>query len=253
MANTMIGAVRFGNSSLTMIRKFEAPSDRAASTNSFSRNDKHLAPDDPGRIGPARQRDHRDHDRDARLDQAAQAPGPERAGRGQADGQQQVRNGQPRVDRARDHRVDPAAVVAGEQPTEDPEHGRDRRSRRPPRPATPGRRRACAAEHVAADLVDAEQVGRARPGRLTEDVQRALVGRVRPRRAHQRADQRREDRARISRIRKTMPASANLSSRKRRKNSSHGDRAAISPLPTRSPPPTSTSSRSRSGVPTLMG
>ena len=40
VANTMIGAVKFGNNSLTMIRKFEAPSDLDASTNSFSRNDR---------------------------------------------------------------------------------------------------------------------------------------------------------------------------------------------------------------------
>ena len=35
----MIGAMRLGNRSLTMIRTFDAPSDRDASMNSFSRND----------------------------------------------------------------------------------------------------------------------------------------------------------------------------------------------------------------------
>ena len=171
VTNTMIGAARFGSSSLTMIRRFDAPSDRAASTNSFSRKRQHLTADDPGRIGPARERDHGDHDRNARLDQTAEAPVPERARRGQPDRQQQVRNRQPGIDRARDERVDPAAVVAGEQPEEDPDHGGDRGRDERHQQRDPGAVDD-PAEHVAADLIDPEQVGRARSGRLAEDVER---------------------------------------------------------------------------------
>src|SRR5690349_7704523 len=59
---------------------------------------------------------------------------------------------------------------------------------------------------------------------------------------------------RITSARKVRPAKANLSSRKRRRNSSQGDRAAISPL-TSSTAPTSASasSRPKSDMPTLMG
>ena len=39
VVNTMIGAATFGRISRMMIRKFDEPSDRDASMNSFSRSD----------------------------------------------------------------------------------------------------------------------------------------------------------------------------------------------------------------------
>ena len=49
------------------MRVFEAPSERAASMNSFSRSESDLAADDARHVGPLGERDHEDHDRQARL------------------------------------------------------------------------------------------------------------------------------------------------------------------------------------------
>ena len=97
-----------------MMRRFEAPSERAASTNSFSRSDStwpRMMRAMYVQLTSAITKITVPH---AGLDSAAEAAVAERAGRGEADAQQQDREGEQHVDQAREHRVDPAAVVAGD-------------------------------------------------------------------------------------------------------------------------------------------
>ena len=74
-----------------MIRRLEAPSERAASTNSFSRSDSTWPRTMRAMYGPVDERDHEDDERHARLDQPAEAAVAPRARGGEAEAEQQDR------------------------------------------------------------------------------------------------------------------------------------------------------------------
>ncbi len=116
-----------------------------------------------------------------------------RAGRREAEAQQQDREREHHVGQAREDRVDRAAVEAGDQPDRDAddhrEAGRDERDlERDPGAVDRAR------EDVATELVDAEPVLGGRSGRAAEEVERVRVLRLRIGRAEDRDDHRREDR-----------------------------------------------------------
>ena len=144
--------------------------------------------------------------------------------------EQQDRERQHHVDRAREQRVDPAAVVAGDQADDDAdEHAmRGRDDRHLERHA---RAVDVAREHVAAEVVDAERVRRrSGPVGVPNVVERlgvlARSGRGAPTSLTISG-------AKIAtRTRRTITpsaASATLSLPSRRQKSCHGERAAISP------------------------
>ena len=213
-----------------MIRELEAPIDARRLDELLLAQRQHLAADDPRHVGPARERDHEDDDAEAGLDQAAETAGAaaarlaERAGGGEAGREQQVGDREQDVDAAGDERVDPAAVVAGEEAGDDAEEGREEG-----RDEGDDQRDAGAvdgpAEDVAAELVDAEPVLGRGPGRRREErVERVGVAVVGVGRAER---SRRSTGAKIAtRTRKTMKMSeaiARRSSRNRLQKSCPGD------------------------------
>ena len=152
-----------GGSRAVTMRRFEAPSERAATTNSRSRSDSTCPRTTRAIDVQLTSATTRITVRTPGRDGAVHAAVAERAGGGDPDAQQQHGERQHDVDEARQQRVDPAAVVAGQQPdgdadqhgdagADDPDEQRDAR-------AVDGAR-----EDVAPERVDAEAVlgGRAR-------------------------------------------------------------------------------------------
>jgi hypothetical protein len=85
----------------------------------------HLTTHDARDRGPADDRDHDDHGAQPRPHGTAEAAVAERAGRGDADPEQQHRERQHDVEQPREQRVDPAAEVAGEQADHDADDDRE--------------------------------------------------------------------------------------------------------------------------------
>ena len=94
-----------------MIRPCEAPSDVDGLDELLLADREHLAADDARDVGPVGGDDDRDDDRQARLQQAAEAAVLARARRREAEAEQQHREREHDVDHARDQRVDPATEV----------------------------------------------------------------------------------------------------------------------------------------------
>ena len=100
------------------MRRFEAPSEREASTNSFSRIDKHLPAHDAGDVGPSEQADDQDHGPKPGFDEAPEAPLLVRTARGcDAQREEQDRQREHDVRRARDDGVESSP---GRSPTQRP-------------------------------------------------------------------------------------------------------------------------------------
>jgi hypothetical protein len=150
------------------IRASDAPIARAASTKSRAQR-QHLAAHDAREQRPRRERDDRDDDGDARREQPAEAALAQRARRGQPEREQQQGEGEHRVGQAREHRVDPAPVVAGEQ-AGDRAHDQGEAGRGEGHEQRGARAVQHPREHVAALVVDAEQVLGARPVGQAERV-----------------------------------------------------------------------------------
>ena len=101
-----------------MIRQSLAPTIRAASTNSFSRSESTCERTILAGIEPAEDGEHEDQRHDALAEDPERhvvEPVPDR--RGQRDDEQQRRERHRDLDDPRDHRVDPAAEVAGDVPS----------------------------------------------------------------------------------------------------------------------------------------
>ena len=152
-----------------------------------------LAAHDARDVGPVDDRDDHDDDGEAGLDEAVEAALRAGAGRRQAEAEEQDREGQHHVDGARQQRVDPAAVEAGQQADdradEDGDAGRDQGHLERDAGAVDRAR-----EDVAAEAVDAERMLGGRAGRRAEDVERLRALHARAGRAGDLDDQRREDR-----------------------------------------------------------
>ena len=181
-----------------MMRRFDAPSERAASMNSFSRIDSTC----PRMIRPMY-----GHDASAITTISVVRPGvirpprqplPSAHAEARPIANSRTGKGENDVHQARQQRVDPAAEEARDRADRDPDQDRDtggdeRDLQRDLRPVDH------AGEDVATELVDAERVRGARTGRLAEDVERALragavvVRRVGPGDPEQLDDRPRED------------------------------------------------------------
>ena len=157
VAFTMIGPKQFGSTCRTMMRVFDAPIVRAASTNSRSRSDKRRAAHDARDRSPEQERQQqRDAERAAQVERSerAEIDGADRH-RHREDRQRGKRD--PEVGEAHEQVVEPAAVEAGERADH---HADDRRQDRDPE-RDPQRDLPTvehARERVAAQLVGAEPV-----------------------------------------------------------------------------------------------
>ena len=164
VAFTMIGPTQFGSTCRTMIRVFDAPIVRAASTNSRSRSD-NVAPRTTRAIEPQ-----------SRSDRSSVMPsGAARssvAERAEIDGADRHRHREerergerdPEVGEPHEQLVEPAAVEAGERPDHHADDGRqDRDAERDLQRDLPAVQHA--RQRVAAQLVGAEPVRRRRARR----------------------------------------------------------------------------------------
>ena len=176
-----------------MIRRFDAPERAGGLDELLLAQRQHLAAHDPRDVGPVDDRDDHDHHREARLDQAAEAAVGAGACGGEAEAEQQDREGEHHVGEPRQQRVGPAAVEAGDEADghadDHGEAGGDERDLERDARAVDGAR-----EDVAAEPVDAEGVLGGRAGRRAEDVERLRALDLRAGRADEADDHRREDR-----------------------------------------------------------
>ena len=206
----MSGETRLGRICRNMIRRCARPERPAGLHELALAQREHVAAHEPGDIGPREERDDQDHQGQPGLDgpvEAALLAG--RARGDDADREEQQRDRQDDVGHARDQRVDPAAVVAGQHAEHHAHEHRDagRDDAHDQGHADPVDR---ADEDVAPAVVGAEPEGAGRPLRDAEDVRRLpleqLVGSVprdrRDRRARRsRRDQEQDERqARRARI-----------------------------------------------------
>ncbi len=160
---TITGPSEFGRMWRTTWRHVEAPSARAASTNSFSRNDRNCARTSRAtgiQRKPADHRDDQDEDAELRPDQRLQRVAE------QVDEQQQqrqLRQRQEQVGQPHQRSVDAAARDAGERADDRADDDRHQHRREPDR-----ERDASAVEHareqILAEIVGAERM-RSRTGR----------------------------------------------------------------------------------------
>jgi hypothetical protein len=153
VARTITGAMRFGSMSRKMIRVLPAPSERLASTNSFSRSESVLPPHDAGDVRPGEEDDHGDHDRQPGWISPPRQPlfvvlhaadDPDR--------DQELGHREHHVGGAGEERVEPASVEAGEEADDEPDQHRD------PRGDDPDEERGARAVHRADEEVAARGV-----------------------------------------------------------------------------------------------
>ena len=140
------------------------------------------------RLGPRQPRDRRPGGQRDRDDGVLE-PGPQRRHEGER--QDQRRERQEDVGDPHQHRVEPAAEVAGERPDREPDRPDDDRDQRDDRQRDP-RAVDDAAEHVAPDLVGAEEVRAARRLQHRRQVLQVGVLRRDQRREHRHHDQHRD-------------------------------------------------------------
>ncbi len=96
-----------------MMRRLEAPERASGLDELLLAQRQHLAAHDARDVGPVDDRDDHDHHRQARLDQAAEAPVGAGARRGEAEAEQQDREREHDVDETREHGIGDAAVETG--------------------------------------------------------------------------------------------------------------------------------------------